>query len=397
MPVLAFPKFLFWLLGMAVLVAAVWLLREWWIGDYVRDAATGAFARDEAGYLIHERGPLWQLLAGLALLSWSVLGRPIVLMLMKKGDDEPRDLPGERAPITAPDGSVINVESFGPAGAPTLVFTHGWGLTSGAWWYAKRALAARFRVVVWDLPGLGLSKAPRDGHYTIKRFADALCAVVESTGADKVVLVGHSIGGMTTQTVWRAWEPSARARVAGVVLVDTTYRNPLVTMLFGPLLKALQKPVIEPLQHLAVWLTPIMWLAAWQGYLNGSNQLAMRIAGFGAHATRGQVDYVTRLACRNSQAVQAKGNLAMFHWSIEDRLPKIDVPALILVGDRDIVTLPRASEHIDAKAPNSRLAVLPGGNHMAFMENHAACNAAIAAFADEALAIGAPARARARA
>ena len=69
------------------------------------------------------------------------------------------------------------------------------GLNSTAWWYTKRALGERFRLVTWDLPGLGRSKPPMDGKFTIDRFAQSLGAVVESVGAGPVVLVGHSATG----------------------------------------------------------------------------------------------------------------------------------------------------------------------------------------------------------
>ena len=167
---------------------------------------------------------------GAGLLAWSFLGRFLVLACFAAGKDEPREERGEARIVHAPDGSALNVESFGRADGPTLVFTHGWGLNSTAWGRARRDLAARYRLVTWDLPGLGRSKPPKDGRFTIDRFAEALGAVVQSTGADRVVLVGHSIGGMTTQTVWRACPAELKAKIAGLVLLDTTHENPLMTM-----------------------------------------------------------------------------------------------------------------------------------------------------------------------
>ena len=58
------------------------------------------------------------------------------------------------------DGSEIHVELYGDPAAPPVVLTHGWGMNSTAWYYAKRQLADRFRLIVWDLPGLGESRGP---------------------------------------------------------------------------------------------------------------------------------------------------------------------------------------------------------------------------------------------
>jgi pimeloyl-ACP methyl ester carboxylesterase len=378
LPILSLPKFLLPGLGLAILIGAIWLLRDWWVGLDIGDSA---------GVLHHVHGPTRELIAGLVLLSWSVLGRPVVLMFIRGASDEPRHQRTQGRTVVAPDGSSLHVEEYGRQGAPVLVLTHGWGLDSTVWAYARRSLSDGFRLVVWDLPGLGRSHGPADGRYSIDRFAEALGAVVRSVEAERVVLVGHSIGGMTTLTFWRACPEDLKRRVAGLALVDTTYQNPLRTMWLRPLWTAVQKPLIEPVNHLTVWLSPLVWLSSWQGYLNGSNQLAMRLTGFGRFATRWQVDHVARLASKGSPAVQAKGNLAMIHWSMAEHLPQIDVPTLVLAGDRDIVTLPAASEHIGGAAPRAQTTVVPGCGHMGFMERHDAYNSEIAAFAGRVLAV----------
>jgi pimeloyl-ACP methyl ester carboxylesterase len=376
MPIVVIPRLLLAILSWALLAAAVYLVWGWWVG-YDLMSPDGAVR--------HVRGDRWRLYAGLGLLAWSFLGRFVVLLAMPAGADEPREGRGDAIAVAAPDGSILHVETFGPVGAPTLVLTHGWGLNGTAWWYAKQALAGRFRLVIWDLPGLGRSKPPKDGKITIDRFAAALGAVAASTDAD-VVLVGHSIGGMTTQTFWRACPEALRARVKGMVLVDTTHENPLRTMWLSPLWRALRWPLIEPLFWLTIVTAPIAWLMSWQGYLNGSNQLAMRLTGFGRFATRGQVDFTARLACKGSPSIQARGNLAMFRWRVTDVLPQIEIPMLVLAGGRDIVTLPSASALIADVAPHAELFLAPGAGHMGFMECADAYNAQIAAFADRVFA-----------
>jgi predicted alpha/beta hydrolase family esterase len=215
MPVIAIPRMLLSLLSLILLGAGLYLLWTWYQGYDITD---------RHGVLHHDR-EAWRLYAGLGLFAWSFLGRFVVLMFIPAGQDEPREERGEASVVMAPDGAALDVESFGEAGRPTLVLTHGWGLNSTAWWYAKHALAGRYRLITWDLPGLGRSKLAKDGKITIDRFAEALGAVVEWTGSDRVVLVGHSIGGMMTQTLWRACPQSVLDRVAGVVLVNTTPRG----------------------------------------------------------------------------------------------------------------------------------------------------------------------------
>ena len=376
MPVIIIPRLLFSILSWAILGAAIYLLWSWGHGyDMINDRGVA--------YRVH--GPAWRLYAGLAMLAWSFLGRLVVLLLLPAGKDEPREERGEAQVVQAPDGSALRMETFGRATGPTLVLTHGWGLNSTAWFYTKKALSDRFRLVTWDLPGLGRSKPPTDGTFTIDRFAQALGAVVEAAGPGPVVLVGHSIGGMTTQTFWRACPEGVRRRVAGVVLVDTTYEDPIRTMWLSGLWRALRWPLIEPLMWLTVALSPLVWLSSWQGYLSGANHLVMRLTGFGRHATRGQVDLTARLACKGSPGVQAKGNMAMFRWSVAEALPAISAPVLVLSGSKDIVTLPGAGRFIADAAPDGTFVEMAGAGHMGFMERADAYNHEIAQFASRVL------------
>ena len=358
---------------MALLACGAWLLWTWWEGYDLLDAS---------GHVVdHVHGPAWRLWTGLGLLVWSFGGGRLIVLAMIKGGHSPMTARTASHEVGAPDGSKLHVEASGLSTGPTIILTHGWGLNSTAWGDAKQKLGSRFRVVAWDLPGLGRSGGPSDGVYSIDRFAQALGAVVEASGPGPVLLVGHSIGGMTTQTFWRSASVEAQARVVGVVLIDTTHEDPTRTMWLSGLWRALKTPLIEPIMHLTIWLSPLAWLSSWQGYLGGSSQIAMRLIGFGRFATRSQVDLTARLSAEGSPAVQAKGNLAMLRWRVTDALPAMSVPTLVLSGSRDIVTLPSARRTIVDAAPDARLLEIEGCRHMGFIEAHDRYNSEIEAFA----------------
>ena len=155
------------------------------------------------------------LAAGVALLAWAVVGgwvlQAVSMMLggaqaaQGTAADEPReDRTGEVHRIRRPDGSELRVECYGPADAPPIVLTHGWGCNSTEWFYPKKHLADRFRLIVWDEPGLGLSKKPDNNDYRLENLAADLEAVLAFAGDRPAVLVGHSIGGMITLTFCKA-------------------------------------------------------------------------------------------------------------------------------------------------------------------------------------------------
>src|SRR5215213_5054037 len=209
--------------------------------------------------------------------------------------------------------------------------THGWDLDATAWHYEKKHLADRFRLVLWDLPGLGLSGQPRDGRYSLEGMARDLRAVLDATaGGRPVVLVGHSIGGMTVLTFCRLFPEMLGREVAGIVLVNTTYTMPLNTIVAGSLLRALRWPVLEPLLHITVWLSPLVWLMNWKSYIDGSAHMTTNLISFSGRETRGQLDFAARFTAKQSPAVLAKGIMAMLRWDETATLPAVTIPTLII-------------------------------------------------------------------
>ena len=130
-----------------------------------------------------------------------------------------------------------------------------WTVTSGT---TSRRNWPSYRLIVWDLPGLGLSKQPDNHDYSLENLARDLDAVIALAGGRPVVLVGHSIGGMISLTHCKLFPQAMGTRVCGLVLVNTTYTNPVRTTSMAGLKTALQKPLFEPLLHLTIGLSPLV-------------------------------------------------------------------------------------------------------------------------------------------
>jgi pimeloyl-ACP methyl ester carboxylesterase len=309
--------------------------------------------RDAAGVLHHVRGDAWRLWTGVALLAWSFLGRSVVLLLAARRDERPTHARREDGVMRAGrSGASLFVETYGPQGAPPIILTHGWGMDSTFWDYAKADLGDRFRLILWDLPGLGKSTEASKDRRGLEGFATDLASLIDLAGSKRPVLVGHSIGGMTIQTLMRD-HGQLQDRLAGLVLLNTTYTNPLKTMVLSRLALALQRPVLEPAMKLVAALQPLAWLAKWQSYLSGSAHLAHRL-GFGRFVTRSQLEHVTLLSTRNPPAVMARGDLAMFHWDATGALERLRIPALVVGGEKDIVTKLEANEGVNHMGPMER-------------------------------------------
>ena len=140
--------------------------------------------------------------------------------------------------VRAEDGVALHVEEIGPADAPlTVVFAHGFTLSMRAYYFQKTALRQKFgdsiRLVFYDQRGHGKSASSMPASATIDQLGRDLHAVLDVlVPSGPMVLVGHSMGGMTILALaqqfpelfreqggrWR----SRPARVAGVALVCTS-------------------------------------------------------------------------------------------------------------------------------------------------------------------------------
>ncbi|BEV13000.1 alpha/beta hydrolase (plasmid) [Asticcacaulis sp. DW145] len=376
MPLIMMARLLTSLLSWAILAAAVYLGWSWYQGELYR-STDGDWIR------VREDGRLW--LLG-CLIVWSAFGGLLMSQLLARPDRRPLNTArGDDAhQITDQNNASLYVETQGMVEAAPLILTHGWGMDSTIWGYTKEDLSDAFRVIAWDLPGMGRSRAGTAG-ITLTAFAVSLKAVIEQTAEEKVILVGHSIGGMVLQTLARDFPDFFEARVAAVVLVNTTNTNPLRTMIFDRLALALEKPLIEPMMVLTRWLTPLAWLNSWQTYFNGGAHLANRV-GFGRHVTHNQLNHTALLSTRNSPGAQARGNLAMFAWESQGALRHSAVPVLVIGGKMDIVTKPSSSETLALSLGSGQLLLVEDANHMGFLENFEVYNEAIAAFAHQARA-----------
>lgn len=343
-----------WLVGLlsiAVLGGGLYIVYEWYEGELVG---------------------LSYLLGGGAMILWSFAGRFISLPLLRRpGSDEPKHMrTGTVQRVPRPDGSVLQVEFYGPEDGQPIIMTHGLGPNSTVWYYAKRQLTDRFRLILWDLPGLGKSSKPKNNDYSIEKYARDLESVVALAGDKPVILLGHSIGGMISLTFCRLFPEHLGSRVAGLILVDTTYTNPVKTSIFSRFLRAVQKPLLEPLLYLTIILSPIVWLMNWLSYLNGSLYISVELSGFTGTETRGQLDFSALLSAKGWPAVLARGTLAMLNFNETRTLSTINVPSLVVVGASDIATVPAASIRMTAELPQAELVTLKPGGHMALMEQN---------------------------
>jgi pimeloyl-ACP methyl ester carboxylesterase len=137
--------------------------------------------------------------------------------------DEPFGaLRGEELTVRADDDLPLHVEVDGADGDLTVVFCHGYTLTQDAWHYQRRDLRG-LRMVFWDQRSHGRSGRGNPLHATIDQTGEDLYAVLAAAVPDgPVVLVGHSMGGMSIMALADRHPELFGDRVVGVALVNTS-------------------------------------------------------------------------------------------------------------------------------------------------------------------------------
>jgi pimeloyl-ACP methyl ester carboxylesterase len=413
MPLMPFQALGIWLRGLlavAILAGGAGLAYAWyrdayvWVPDRVQvvgdspapgqpgpalvGAETVATGHREFRFHPGFNVPTAELLGALALLTWGLAGgliaRGLARLRLPEGKDDPRRTRegAEVRRIERPDGTELHVELYGPPDAPPIVLTHGWGADATEWYYEKKRLAGRFRLITWDLAGLGLSKKPDDNDFSLEKMARDLDAVLELAGGRPAVLLGHSIGGMILLTYCRLFPAALATRVAGLVLVHTTYTDPIRTTEGAWWKTKLEGPVLVPALTVMIGLWPLVWLMNWLSYLNGSFHRSTHKQSFAGTETRGQLDFAAGFLPRARPDVLARGMFGMMDFDEAATLPTIVVPTLVVAADLDITCKPEASETIALGVPGASIVTLSPARHMGVIERNEEFDAAVAEFAD---------------
>lgn len=117
--------------------------------------------------------------------------------------------------VKAPDGVEIHYDAAG-TGEPAIVFVHCWSCDRSYWREQFGHFARQRRTVALDLAGHGASGLGRQ-RYTVEAFGGDVKAVVDALGLQRVVLVGHSLGGPVTLEAARLMP----RKVVALVPIDT--------------------------------------------------------------------------------------------------------------------------------------------------------------------------------
>jgi len=294
-------------------------------------------------------------------------------------------LAGRERTVRTEDGVELAVVEHGAEDAPsaTVLLVHGWVQSSRLWdGQVRDLLSARpdLRVVTYDHRGHGRSgPTPRD-RATIAQLGRDLAEVVEAVSPDgPVLLVGHSMGGMTVMALAEQRPELLDERVAGVALVGTSAADLAIGTYQLP------APVARLAQRLVPVLGELGVLAERRGlprYVGPLDRWLLFPRGADPELVRQALD-VHRAS--SAEVVAAFLPTLSGHDRRAALRALAHVPAVVVVGDQDRLCPLAHSQALAAALPSSELTVFPGVGHMVHLERRPEVSAILLGLLDRAL------------
>lgn len=253
----------------------------------------------------------------------------------------------------------------------TIVFSHGYSLNLDTWHFQRRDLRGKARLVFWDQRSHGRSGRAPIGSHTIDQLGRDLGRVIEECApTGTLILVGHSMGGMTIMGLADVHPEMFGDRVQAVALIATSSgRLSEVTFRLPPLAaRAVQGRTDQVAAALAARAD---LLDRRRARTTDLEFLLTKRLSFGGPVSRGQARFVADLL--DSTPIEVVADyLPEFgrHDKAEALAALQRVQTLVIVGDTDALTPDSHSREIVRRVPGAELVVLPRTGHMVITERH---------------------------
>ncbi|MCA1781165.1 MAG: alpha/beta fold hydrolase [Dermatophilaceae bacterium] len=242
-----------------------------------------------------------------------------------------------------------------PVTPATVVFAHGWTLAHTVWipFIELIQAAHNVRVLAYDQPGHGRSTLGSDYRPTIKSLGESLADVLDAEVPEgPVVLVGHSMGGMTIMAYAGAHPEEIGERVRGVLLSGTSAGD--ITRRFRS---------VESVVMRVIHRGPMIPTG------NFITQRGQRHSLFGDRCKPEDLAFTVKVMASTPLPTLSRYYLALMDHDETENLGHLSrTSTVVMVGEKDRLTSTRHARGLHAAVPGSRLVIVPGAGHMLMFE-----------------------------
>lgn len=263
---------------------------------------------------------------------------------------------------TGADGTRLFVRHRRGPSEVTALLSDGIACDGFIWKYLWEDLARTVSVAHWHYRGHGRSAPPADPkRIDLLDHARDLDAVRSAVGDPPVVLFGHSMGCQVVLEAYRL----RKEKILGMVLICGSYGRVTHTFKGSSALAQLLPKLIErveakPLFARAIWSRVpqemTLRLALLSGEVDATSIAPADLMPYLKHVSDIDIPMFLRML------------FAAGEHSAADLLPQVDVPALVIAGDKDTFTPPRYAEEMAASLPRGELMMVAGGTHVVPLE-----------------------------
>ena len=216
----------------------------------------------------------------------------------------------------------INVERAGDEDAPVIIFVHGAGGSAATWFMQLKGLSNDFHIIALELNGHGESP-DRSKENTIESYLTDIDEIV--TQYEKPVLAGHSMGGALSQ-LYALRHPD---KIRGIILIGTGAKLRVAPLIFD------------------------MLENNFEGYVDAAGSFMF------CEETSTELIEASKIEIRKCKpSIINRDFAACNDFDIMELISNISLPALILVGDQDLMTPVKYSSYLHERLPNSTLHII---------------------------------------
>ena len=290
--------------------------------------------------------------------------------------------PDQVLTVTADDGVDLHVEIDAPmtGGRPrrgkgsvtTVVLVHGFTLSSRCWVLQRRALInSGFRVVTYDQRSHGQSGASSLEHCTVEQLGRDLHAVIRATcPRGPLVLVGHSMGGMSMMAHAAQFPEDVRKRVLAAAFVATSPGGevPMTELGLGPtfgrVVGAFGPGLLTRLGRHAGAIKQLRKMGS------GVQEAMVRKWAFDSPVSEDLVDFVAeQFFATPFEVIAAFLPSLEAHDQTRSLAAYTGIECLVLNGMGDLVTPPAHSEELLRRLPGAEHVIVEDAGHVIMLEH----------------------------